>query len=517
MDLSDPGSGAFLFCSDEASIHARLRQNDPEDSIDLQLWLNAASNIPDLTDALWHNTSVQEVLLLIHESFGRGQPEHEVLLLFAVLGRLPRLSRLYFNTYRFPFVATLPVRCFANVFRSARNLVEFKLWRTDLLCVSSSSSSASSEEKLEQQGQQQNEQREPLEAWAMALASTRSLQEFRLIKCRLTTTEKDHSDGDHNNNIITNTDHRTRRRASTGTHTQIQRENLSSQWGNQSLISSIACPCSTAGTLDPVLQALAKLPHLLDVELSATTLAALGNLSQTTLRQILRAPSLQTFSLSNFDLSEEACVIMAQTLLYQERGALVDSKNRRATDHASRSSRSATDDDDDDYATNADNKHQSSTVQSLRLANVGSTASMFTKPIREAFQQTLQYNYRLERLFLFDSRNLQQEIDFYMKLNRLGRGRLLQHPLASRKEWVETLVHVRHDLDCLFYFLSIHPLQLRGCGKDGSAHVLATTTASSLPSSSGNNGHACETGRGTQPGLTVINEAQQYPGKTSDK
>lgn len=458
MDLSDPGSGAFLFCSDEASIHARLRQN-LEDFTDLQLWLNEASNIPDLTDALWHNTSVQEVLLLIHESF--GGPEHEVLLLFAVLGRLPQLSRLYFNTYRFPFVATLPVRCFANVFRSARNLVEFKLWRTDL-CVSSSR-----EEKGEQEQGHQNEQRGPLEAWAMALASSRSLREFRLIKCRLTA-EKD-NEGDHNTNI-TNADHRTRRWASTGAHSRLQRERVS-QWGNQSL-NSIGCPRPT-GTLDPVLQALAKLPHLRDVELSATTLAALGDLSQTTLRQILLAPSLQTFSLNNFDLSEEACVAIAQALLYQD-NVLAENKNRRTTNNPSPSSRSFSHAPEHNHATSPD-KHQS-TVQSLRLAGVGSTASMFTKPIREAFRQALQYNYRLERLFLFDSRNLQQEIDFYMKLNRLGRGRLLQHPLASRREWVETLVYVRHDLDCLFYFLSIHPLLLRGCGQDG------TTPACSLPS-----------------------------------
>ena len=124
-------NNAFLFCSpDETSFYDSLRQNDPQVT-DLQLWLNNTSNIGALRNALEENTVIQEVCFLIHESFGQqrrrmttnsnndevGEEAEQqrlhhyhrhhvgVLELFDVLGRLPQLQRLFFNTYRFPFVA----------------------------------------------------------------------------------------------------------------------------------------------------------------------------------------------------------------------------------------------------------------------------------------------------------------------------------------------------------------------------------------------------------------------------
>ena len=409
MAVSDPGRGAFLFCSVEESIHSRLRRNDDQFT-DLQLWLNSASCVGALTEALEENTSIQDVCLLIHESFGGGQgqgqavsstssvaqQQHDVLDLFAALGRLPHLTKLFFNTYRFPFVATLPVQAFANVFQGAHVLQEFKLWRTDLYgCC-----------------------QDDIDGWGRALAhNCHNLQEFRLIKCRLTEENEEEA---------------------------------------------IRDDAGTFGTLDPILQALAKLPRLKEVELSATKLSALGTLSPPCLRELLRSPSLESFSLLHFDLSENAVLAIAGSLLQQH--------GTPATTRSSLGSPTTTTQQSSSIKTIhgstsiAPNQFSKSNMKHVKLSGVGSTASMFRKPVRDAFRTVLQCNYVLETLFLFDARNLQEEIRFYLKLNRLGRNRLLHDPQRYKEsrsqEWIEILVQVRHDLDCLFYFLHECPLLL---------------------------------------------------------
>ena len=44
-----------------------------------------------------------------------------------------------------------------------------------------------------------------------------------------------------------------------------------------------------------------------------------------------------------------------------------------------------------------------------------------------------------------------------LTLNQAGRQQLLKLNEASRKTWVETLIRYRHDLDVLYYFLSMNP------------------------------------------------------------
>lgn len=411
-------NNAFLFCSpDESSLHHRLRKNDPEFT-DLQLWLNASSNVGSLTDALEDNTAIQDVCLLIHESFGQvpaliiGEAEqrmhhyhhhHDVLDLFAVVGRLPQLQHLFLNTYRFPFVATLPVQAFASAFQGAHQLVELKLWRTNLYGC----------------------RPEDLEAWAQALASgCRNLQTFKLIQCRLIEEGEEEA-------ILNDT--------------------------------------GTFGTLDSILCALATLPQLVDVELSATKLSALGTLAPASLKQLLgSSTSLQSFSLMHFDLSEGVALAIAEALLPQQQQPQQQQVETSPEYEATRQS--------------------NNNIKHVKLKGVGSTATMFRKPLRDAFQMVLQNNYVLETLFLFDQRNLQDDIRFYLKLNRLGRNRLFQHRQykhydtitdknkrsnhydiitnneSRSQEWIDILALVRDDFQCLFYFLHECPLLLSGNG-----------------------------------------------------
>ncbi|CAB9514708.1 expressed unknown protein [Seminavis robusta] len=50
-----------------------------------------------------------------------------------------------------------------------------------------------------------------------------------------------------------------------------------------------------------------------------------------------------------------------------------------------------------------------------------------------------------------------QKQEFFLRLNRLGRKRLLQLSPADRRPWIETLATVSNDVSSLFYFLSKNP------------------------------------------------------------
>jgi hypothetical protein len=71
----------------------------------------------------------------------------------------------------------------------------------------------------------------------------------------------------------------------------------------------------------------------------------------------------------------------------------------------------------------------------------------------------LLHNYTLKHFrILEDDAELDAQKDFYLKLNRIGRGKLLQRAEdGSKQQWVDMLIQQKDDLDCLFYFLSANP------------------------------------------------------------
>lgn len=77
----------------------------------------------------------------------------------------------------------------------------------------------------------------------------------------------------------------------------------------------------------------------------------------------------------------------------------------------------------------------------------------------EALTSMLEKNFRLERLVLASAeKSVKDKVDYYMRLNEVGRGALLREDKqASREQWVEMLIAVKDDLDCLYYFTSHNP------------------------------------------------------------
>lgn len=91
-----------------------------------------------------------------------------------------------------------------------------------------------------------------------------------------------------------------------------------------------------------------------------------------------------------------------------------------------------------------------------------------------ALTKMLDKNYELERLVV-DSKekSIKGKIEYYMRLNAVGRGPLINSGQANRVEWVNMLVSVCDDLDCLFYFISMNPTLCQFANSNG-ADVIVT-------------------------------------------
>lgn len=93
----------------------------------------------------------------------------------------------------------------------------------------------------------------------------------------------------------------------------------------------------------------------------------------------------------------------------------------------------------------------------LKKIEVGVSKSIGEKGT-EALEEMLEKNYELQRLVVSSAeKGVKEKVEFYMRLNEVGRGSLLRDGKATREQWVEMLSTVVNDLDCLFYFLSMNP------------------------------------------------------------
>lgn len=93
----------------------------------------------------------------------------------------------------------------------------------------------------------------------------------------------------------------------------------------------------------------------------------------------------------------------------------------------------------------------------LKKIEVGVSKSIGEKGT-DALTAMLEKNYELERLVVSSAENnIKEKVEYYMRLNEVGRGTLLRDGKATREQWVEMLISVRDDLDCLFYFTTVNP------------------------------------------------------------
>jgi hypothetical protein len=104
---------------------------------------------------------------------------------------------------------------------------------------------------------------------------------------------------------------------------------------------------------------------------------------------------------------------------------------------------------------------QNASPSLARLVNYKASQAHISVPaIPQALLELLDGNYSLTDCCLFHPESFQvlmPTIQLYFKLNRAGRGRLLQTENVPKSWWVDMLIQVRDDLDCLLYFLSRNP------------------------------------------------------------
>jgi hypothetical protein len=53
-----------------------------------------------------------------------------------------------------------------------------------------------------------------------------------------------------------------------------------------------------------------------------------------------------------------------------------------------------------------------------------------------------------------------REMTLYLRLNKAGRRRLLQDDNSTPREWVNTMISLKDDLNCIYYLLSRKPTLL---------------------------------------------------------
>ena len=79
-------------------------------------------------------------------------------------------------------------------------------------------------------------------------------------------------------------------------------------------------------------------------------------------------------------------------------------------------------------------------------------------PSQQAFARAIQDNYHLQSLELMNGSVHLTEVRFYLRMNALGRAKLLSGGSVSKTEWVDKLISERDNASGLFYLLSRHPL-----------------------------------------------------------
>ncbi|KAL7565607.1 hypothetical protein ACA910_018969 [Epithemia clementina (nom. ined.)] len=97
--------------------------------------------------------------------------------------------------------------------------------------------------------------------------------------------------------------------------------------------------------------------------------------------------------------------------------------------------------------------------KTLKKVEVGVSKNVGDSGI-QALLDMLENNHELERLVVSSAdQTIKEKTEYYMRLNEVGRGKLLRRSdgHATREQWVEMLISVVNDLDCLFYFITSNP------------------------------------------------------------
>lgn len=369
-----------------------------------ELSLDASSDIAGLTVAIRSlSSSVEEVRVDIYNSFTSRWEEEGVRNLFQVLGDVPHLQKIEFYGLRiFPYV--MPITMAERTLSRATTLQEFSLVGVNLTASSDPSE---------------------FQHFSTTLRQHPSLKVFGLDNCRLR-------------------DER------------------------------------TGPTLDEaIVAALVEIPSLEKVIIRAMETSMWGTLSCSSVASLCSSTTLKNLELFVFSNCGSSFLNeMARTLIEHKdvsqleevsisgclggvKGAQMISKMIRTnTKLKSLELHLRERSEEEDEAAIIDLSTALGKNKSLEKFQLhGATNKGGSVETRKAYLHMLQSNYSLVHgVQVFHPGFLRPHNELYLKLNQVGRGRLLGDVNNEKKEWVNTLVQVTDDIDCLYYLLHTNPL-----------------------------------------------------------
>jgi hypothetical protein len=407
----------------------RLVLNDERLST-LILTFDHTLNIPQLQYALSLNGTVKEIVVYTDETFlPRFQP-HEIRGLLEVLGGIPSLQRLCFNS-RSGFDGVVSVQALIYVLSRATRLASFAV--SDLRLTGSA---------------------QDWSQFAAQLQRTVYLKSFCIIECEL---------------VLTQT------AANAVVAAAVARHLPGADVGEISISNTIN-PLNESCPLDPMVMVLSVLPCMEKVYLHSTRSGGLGKISSQAVGALFLSTSLKVLKIRDFDLGPDAVQSMARMLqvnrvmkdlkvgtMSQFNGAAADAfaSMLEINDTLECLEMGLSSMISDECAiTIARSLKSNRGLKSFALTEEKSdrnTAQAITPVCKEAFVDMLLANYVLENFVLFQRFPVKPEFKLFVTLNKLGRGRLLQSEDYSSERWIQALATVNDDLDALFYYVSINP------------------------------------------------------------
>lgn len=375
----------------------------PEGTLSVfELSLDASSDIGGLMDAVRSmSSSVEEVRVDIYNSFTSRWDEDGVSSLFHILGEVPQLLKIEFYGLRiFPY--QMPISLAERTLSQAANLQEFSLVGVNLTATN----------PIEFQHFTETLQHHP------------SLRVFGLDNCRL----RDERAGP---------------------------------------------------TLDEaIVKPLVEIPSLERVVIRAMEVSMWSTLSCSSVELLCSSTTLKSLELSVFSNSGSSFLKeMAQSLmLHHDTSRLVDvsmsgtlggEKGAQIIAEMIQTNtrlkslelhvRERCEEDEAGIIGLSTALAKNKTLEKFQLH--GQTDKEGSLEARQAYLDMLRTNYTLQHsLEVFRPGFLRPENDLYLKLNRVGRGRLMENCNVHKSEWVDTLNMVNNDIDCLFYLLKRNPL-----------------------------------------------------------
>ena len=237
--------------------------------------------------------------------------------------------------------------------------------------------------------------------------------------------------------------------------------------------------------LDAVITALGKMVSLTDVELDMMELSRWLQ-STASFREFLSGGHLKRLSLSYMRIPEDYILSMADTLACRnpkssvqevcfdrcdslsQQSTLVIAEMLRHNSSLTKLKLVVKDYDDAIPIAQSLGINTQSGLKYLFLRTYNHQRNSVSHNVYLAFKTMLEQNYTIEYLEMFQGHPmrpilaLDPTLNFYLKINRAGRKRLMwcqQNKCieASNEEWVRTIIASRLDLQCSFYFISQNP------------------------------------------------------------